>query len=257
MADAEQPLIGGMVNTVVRVGDTVRRSAGPWTPSVHAVLHHLASVGFDRAPRALGVDDQGREVLTFVRGTPAARPWPAVLRSDDGLGQLAELVAELAAALATFEPPPDAIWRAGGVPGPGRRVLRHGDLGPWNTLWDGDRLVGLIDWDFLEPAPELWDFAQLAWYAVPLRPVPKGWQACGFTTEPDHWARLELIADHAGVTAAYLGEVLLDLQACDRERTLTWGRAGIHPFDSFLERGFIAEIDAESRWLRTLLRRAR
>ena len=254
MDGAEQPLTGGTVNTVVRIGDTVRRSAGPWTPTVQAVLRQLEGVGFDRAPRPLGLDDQGREMLSFLPGTPADRPWPEVLRTGDGLRQLAAMVAELGSALASFVPPPDAVWRSGGVPGTGRRVLRHGDLGPWNTLWQEGRLVGLIDWDFLEPAPELWDFAQLAWLAVPLRPEPKGWRACGFTEEPDHLARLELIADHAGVTAAELAEVLLDLQACDHDRTLTWGRAGIHPYDSFLERGLIAEIDAESRWLRDLLR---
>ncbi|MBZ2195331.1 phosphotransferase [Occultella gossypii] len=255
-AEPEQPLTGGMVNTVVRVGDTVRRTAGPWTPAVHAVLEHLERVGFDRAPRALGLDDQGREVLSFLPGTPADRPWPEVLRTGDGLRQLAEMVADLAVALASFEAPPDAVWRSGGVPRDGRRVLRHGDLGPWNTLWDGDRLVGLIDWDFLEPAPELWDFAQLAWFAVPLRPEPKGWRTCGFAEEPDHLARLELIADHAGVSAADLAATLLDLQACDRDRMLTWGRAGIHPYDSFLERGLVAEIEAESRWLRDQLRLA-
>ncbi|MFC7622015.1 aminoglycoside phosphotransferase family protein [Microlunatus sp. GCM10028923] len=252
----EQPLTGGMVNTVVRVGDTVRRSAGPWSPTVHAVLDHLHAVGFDRAPRALGFDDQGREVLSFLPGEPASRPWPAILRSDDGLRQLAELTADLGRALAGFEPAPDAVWRSGGVPGAGPRVLRHGDLAPWNTLWQGDRLVGLIDWDFLEPAPPSWDFAQLAWFAVPLRPEPKGWQACGFPEPPDHLRRMAIVAEHAGMTVPELAELIFAVQACDRDRTLRWGRTGIHPYDSFLERGFLAEIDAESAWLRELLRRA-
>ena len=34
----EIPLRGGNVSTVVRVGETVRRNAGPWTPTVHALL---------------------------------------------------------------------------------------------------------------------------------------------------------------------------------------------------------------------------
>ena len=49
----EVPLIGGNTSTVVRVGDTVRRNAGPWTPAVHSLLHHLERVGFTGAPRAL------------------------------------------------------------------------------------------------------------------------------------------------------------------------------------------------------------
>ena len=60
----EQVLEGGNTSVVVRVGDTVRRTAGHWTPAVHALLDHLESVGFDAAPRALGTDEQGREVLS-------------------------------------------------------------------------------------------------------------------------------------------------------------------------------------------------
>lgn len=44
---AEIPLAGGDVTEgVVRVGDTVRRPVGPHSPLVHALLTHLASVGF-------------------------------------------------------------------------------------------------------------------------------------------------------------------------------------------------------------------
>jgi len=35
---------------------------------VHAVLRHLERAGFDGAPRVLGFDDRGREVLTFLDG---------------------------------------------------------------------------------------------------------------------------------------------------------------------------------------------
>jgi hypothetical protein len=65
---AEERLEGGNVGGAVRVGDTVRRSAGPWTPAVHALLAHLAGTGFTGAPRPLGFDEQGREVLTFLEG---------------------------------------------------------------------------------------------------------------------------------------------------------------------------------------------
>jgi hypothetical protein len=70
----EIPLAGGNVSDgVVRVGDTVRRPAGPWTPAVHALLAHLHEVGFHAAPRPLGLDERGREVLEFV---PGATVWP-------------------------------------------------------------------------------------------------------------------------------------------------------------------------------------
>ncbi len=50
--EPEVPLTGGDMTAVVRVGDTVRRTAGPWTPAVHALLRHLRAAGFTQIPRA-------------------------------------------------------------------------------------------------------------------------------------------------------------------------------------------------------------
>ena len=51
----EIPLDGGNAGGAVRVGDTVRRAAGPWTPAVHALLAHLADHGgADDLETALG-----------------------------------------------------------------------------------------------------------------------------------------------------------------------------------------------------------
>ena len=68
-AQPEVPLSGGRLTAgVVRVGDTVRRPTGPHSPFVHRLLRHLDAVGFEAAPRLLGVDEQGREVLSFIDG---------------------------------------------------------------------------------------------------------------------------------------------------------------------------------------------
>ena len=70
MTPDEEPLAGGMDNAgqVVRVGDTVRRPIKRSSQAVHTLLLHLESVGFDGAPRYLGSDERGREVLSFIRG---------------------------------------------------------------------------------------------------------------------------------------------------------------------------------------------
>ena len=46
----------------------MRRPAGFWTPAVQALLEHLEAAGFEGAPRPRGIDDEGREVLTYVDG---------------------------------------------------------------------------------------------------------------------------------------------------------------------------------------------
>jgi hypothetical protein len=55
----------------LRAWPAVRRPAGPHSPLVHALLAHLESVGFEGAPRFLGIDESGREV-------PRRSRWPVL-----------------------------------------------------------------------------------------------------------------------------------------------------------------------------------
>jgi hypothetical protein len=89
----ETPLAGGNLSVVVRVGDTVRRSLHPWSEAVQGLLRHLEAQGFDGAPRFLGIDDQGREILTFIAGEVGAYPLPASMWSDEALTGAAQLLA--------------------------------------------------------------------------------------------------------------------------------------------------------------------
>ena len=88
---AEERLDGGNTGGAVRSGDTVRRAAGPWTPAVHALLAHLAAKAFTGAPRPLGFDERGREVLTFLKGetTGSRKPWPPWTHAEETLDQVA------------------------------------------------------------------------------------------------------------------------------------------------------------------------
>jgi hypothetical protein len=65
----EQALHGGRQTVgIVRVGDTVRRPRHARSDFVHAVLRRLEAAGLDGAPRLLGIDEHGREVLTYLDG---------------------------------------------------------------------------------------------------------------------------------------------------------------------------------------------
>lgn len=103
-----QPLTGGSVNPVVRIGDTVRRPTGPWTAAVHALLRHLERRGFTAAPRVLGIDDAGREMLTYLDGSAALRPWPDAFLRTSGMTALGRMLGAYHHAVADFRPPPDA-----------------------------------------------------------------------------------------------------------------------------------------------------
>ena len=163
----EIPLPGGGMAPVVRVGDTVRRRAGSWTPAVHALLRYLEAAGFDAAPRALGIDEQGREVLSFVEGEAGRRRADPVIHGDEALAAVARLIRRYHDVAAGFTPPPDAAWRfMAGAPREG--IVCHNDLGPVNTIYLDGLPRALIDWDFAAPCPPQWDLAYAAWRYVAL-----------------------------------------------------------------------------------------
>jgi aminoglycoside phosphotransferase (APT) family kinase protein len=146
---------------VERVGETIRRATGTWTLAVHALLHHLEAAGFDGAPRVLGIDERGREVLTFVEGDEAS--W-----SERELGAVAELVRRYHDAVESFVPPPGACWQSlEGAP-PEYEVICHNDLSPWNTVYRDEVPVAFVDWDLAAPGTRLWDVAWAVYRYVPL-----------------------------------------------------------------------------------------
>ncbi|HEY0002638.1 MAG TPA: hypothetical protein VGB74_19455, partial [Actinoplanes sp.] len=69
---AEQPLAGGFVSDVVRVGETVRKSPPRDAVFVRRLLRHFEQRSWSGAPRFLGTDDRGREMLSFIDGEV---PW--------------------------------------------------------------------------------------------------------------------------------------------------------------------------------------
>jgi hypothetical protein len=165
LPEDEEVLEGGNLSVVVRVGDTVRRPMGPWTPAVHALLRHLD--GFDGAPRLLGVDEQGREILEFV---PGAMAWPVMgpLATDDGLARAGALLRRYHDAVASFVAPVDAEWRFPNMARDAERwlggeqpIICHNDCAAWNLVMGDDRWA-FIDWDVAGPRPRMWDVA----YAV-------------------------------------------------------------------------------------------
>src|SRR5687768_7263528 len=87
--EVEIALPAGAMAPVVRVGETVRRQCGHWTPAVHAWLNRLAEVGFDLAPRVHGIDAKGREILDYIDGECGESP---ALWSDDTLTEVARIM---------------------------------------------------------------------------------------------------------------------------------------------------------------------
>ncbi len=142
----EIPLLGGQLTLgIVRVGKTVRRPLKSNAIFVHELLLWLEKQGFGFAPRFLGIDEQGREILSYLEG----ESWP-----DSGSGLSDDLLAQVARAIRSYH---DAT--AGSRLAQGCEIVAHHELGPHNTIFQEGRLVGFIDWDDAAPGTRLHDLA--------------------------------------------------------------------------------------------------
>lgn len=166
----EESFTGGL-QQVVKIGSTVRRQTGPWTPLVHDLLRQVRDRGFTGAPRPLGLDDQGREILTFLPGVVGAYPMTPGARSEQALVSAARLLRQYHDATSGFAERHPKGWQL-----PSREpveVVCHGDFGPHNCVLDGSRVVGVIDFDTAHPGPRLWDVAYAVYRFAPLAPDGK------------------------------------------------------------------------------------
>lgn len=166
MHEDEVQLAGGNVNTVVRVGDTVRRRLTPASDAVHQLLLHLQQKEFPGSPRFLGIDEQNREVLSFLDGDTGIPP--SVWQTDEALVAAAQMLRQYHDATVDFIAPANAAW-AYRYPDPARHeVICHNDFAPYNFVYADGIPVAVLDFDLAGPGPRSKDVAYAAYWMVPL-----------------------------------------------------------------------------------------
>jgi thiamine kinase-like enzyme len=147
----------------------------------------------------LGLDEHGRQVLTFISGTVA---WPDhfhLLDPDDRLQQATRLIREFHDAVADFTPPPHARWQTL-IPADGADIIAHHDLAPWNLVVN-DTQWAFIHWDLVAPGTRLWDLAYAIHAFVPLSANPE-------FRRGDSDRRLRLVADTYRLTETQRYEIV-------------------------------------------------
>ena len=246
----EVPLHGGTTNAglVTRVGDTVRRPQRATSPATRALLDHLEGVGFDGAPRYLGVDDRGREVLSYIPGRAAIAPYAGWALADEALASVARLIRAYHDAVASFDP--EGLHWPQTIPAEFRRpgLVSHNDPNLDNVIFDGGRAVALIDFDLAGPGSAAWDLACAARLWAPLRQGPDAPAALRGRA----LARLALFADAYGATEAQRIAMVDGMVACHdwcyaivRDAVL----AGHRAFGLYWTQGGGPRAERTRRWL--------
>ncbi|WP_226966559.1 phosphotransferase family protein [Streptomyces phaeolivaceus] len=147
----------------MRVGATVRRPGSAGTEFVGDLLRMLEADDRPGAPRYRGIDEKGREVLTYVDGHVAWEPrQPPAVYSDESPLRVTELVREF------------HDLTAGTALAGSHEVVCHNDLAPKNTVCrpvsGALRPVAFIDWDLAAPGARIHDVAHACWQYLGLGP---------------------------------------------------------------------------------------
>jgi len=252
VSDSEMALPGGKLNRVVRVGNTVRRSAGPWTPTVHALLRHVRSKGFRFAPEPFGYDHAGREVLEYVSGDTVgdAYPWPRWVWSETLLEQIGRATADYHSAVADFHPPEPSVWQY--PPISDAPLICHHDLAPYNVVTEEGELAAIIDWDLAGPGSVQRELAFIAWQWVPLW-HPESTRGLGWGEPPDIGRRLRLLLDAYGLAdrSGFIDHVISRV-VLQYEGFLAHAAEGIPAYVEIVREGHVMTMMRTADYLRSV-----
>jgi len=248
---AEQPLEGGIANAgrVARVGPHLLRPSGPHSTAVHAFLRAVRSTGCDAVPVPIGIDDDGRERLTFIDGEVPVPPYPPWCQTDRALASVAALLRRVHDAARGFDPD-GQHWSDELADPAGGSLVCHNDVCPENVVFRDGVAVALIDFEFAAPGRPVYDLAHLARLCVPVEDdvdqVRLGWLPA------DRPARLRLVADAYGLDASArpslvsaIDDAIDRLEAAVRRRVAA-GDAGA--VATWRRTGGAARYDRRRRW---------
>ncbi|OKH34896.1 hypothetical protein NIES2101_38290 [Calothrix sp. HK-06] len=143
-------LTGGKTNlgSIVRVGGTVRRPLNTNSTFVQKLLQYLENINFDASPRFLGIDEKGREIISYIEGdVPSNQEY----YSDEQLIVAAKLIRR-------FHDATQGCELANN-----EEVICHNDLSPCNFVFIDDMPTSIIDFEMAAPGTRVFDLAYAVW----------------------------------------------------------------------------------------------
>lgn len=244
----EQQLENTSSRPMTKIGNTVRRPIEFWQPAVADLLKYLESKDFPYSPKFLGIDDQGREVVSYLEGESGKAGWYKI-HSENGLRNYAKLLRRYHDTVAGYRPPVELEWANGRHGLNNNQLICHGDFGPWNIVWKGEEPVGIVDWDLAHPNSPQYDILYALEYAAPFRDDDMVVSWHHFESVPDRAKRVEIFLDAYGSDA--MDDVAKRVARMQREvgklEKLLADR-GLQPQVEWVANGDLDEIEKRARW---------
>ena len=232
------------------MGDTVQRPLQRWSSSVHDLLRHLESKDF-AAPRVIGVEGDS-EVLTWIDGESGAASWAKIV-PESGLRQWGRFLRTYHDAVSDYLPEPASVWSSGSGTCVEGEVVCHGDFGPWNAVWRGSEVVGLIDWDHARPAPPIFDVAYGLEYAAPFRSDEESTRDMRYPGPPNRGRRAKVFCQGYGIDVpADLVEQVARQQRQTMHTVEKLASEGVQPQVSWVREGYLDELANRVRFTESL-----
>lgn len=232
-------------------GDTVTRPAPANAATIHDLLQHLRDQGIVGVPELLRLEG-GTETVRFIEGDSGGDAWYHQ-HTDDGLASAARLLRRVHDATTTWTPPPNAEWGAPAVAAHNGEdlVYCHGDPGPWNFVWRDNEAIGLIDWDYLHPAPRLSNVAYALRWFVPLRcdEFVRDWHH--FPEIPDRRHRIQVFLDAYGDLPDFdIAEAVVRRMQAVSDLVSHLAELGQEPQRTWVAQGALEQNTVEIAWVR-------
>jgi len=163
---------GSTRNRTVKIGDIVHKTAAAQHPMVREYLLYLEEKEMPGVPRFLGVDEQGRDMFSYLPGKTMGPDYPhdhPCLHSDQCVVDTARFMRKLHDVSVGFLPRAiEAGWKNPHFPNETPEIICHADAAIWNFVYVNDRIAGLFDFEQAHPGTRYWELAS----TVPMMSFP-------------------------------------------------------------------------------------
>lgn len=193
----QQDLTRGATQGIVKIGDCVHRPRNNWSPAIEALLLHLEDIGFEYSPQFLGVDSEGRQVLSYIEGEVGHYPAHSYVWTDESLCKIAKILRSFHDATESFKWNEYDCWQFTCPSDQKSEVLCHNDFSTYNCVFQNQSPVGMIDFDTCGPGSRVWDIAYTAFRCIPIASIEQQ-RAWGCTNTISITEKLDILLQGYG-----------------------------------------------------------